>query len=87
MLSVEQAISGILKKVEKCPQITIAKQLYMVPRSLRGRSNKARKVARIGTASNWKTRMRGFNLNTMSSRSIVDKPFPPGDLHINFLGV
>ncbi len=53
MLSVEQAISGILGRVDDSiicgahPQITTAKQLNSVPRSLGGRTIKSRKVARI----------------------------------------
>jgi hypothetical protein len=58
------------------PQTTTVKQLNRVPRSLGGRSNKARKIARIGTACRRKTRMGGFNLDTKNSRNII-----PGIVH------
>ncbi len=96
MLSVEQAISEIFGKIDD--SIICGAHLEMftdhnhqatrqVPRALRGRSKKARMVARNGTACRWKIRMRGFDLDTMYSRNIMSIPFPPGNLHKNFLGL
>ncbi len=59
-------------------------QLDEVPKSLGGRSRKAKKVARNGSLEN---RVGRNQFGHKSSRSLETKAFtPPGNLHQKFLG-
>ena len=61
-------------------------QLDEFPRSLGGRSRKAKKVARNGTTKSWENRVGRNQFGHKSSRSLETKAFTPGNLHQKFLG-
>ncbi len=73
--------------LEKYLQDKIFKQLDEVPWSLVCRSRKSKKVARSGTTTSWENRVGRNQFGHKSSRSLEAKPFPPGNLHQNFLGL
>ncbi len=60
--------------LQKHPQDIIFKQLDEVPRSLGGRSRKAKKVARSGTTTSWENRVGRNQFGHKSSRSLETKP-------------
>ncbi len=62
-------------------------QLDEIPRSLGGRSRKAKKVARNGTTKSWENQVGRNQYGLRSSRSLETKPFTPGNLQKNFLGL
>ncbi len=70
----------------KATTVQNLQQLNEVPRSLGGRSRKAKKVARSGTATSWENRVRRNQFGHKISRTFESKPFTPGNLHQNFLG-
>jgi hypothetical protein len=61
-------------------------QLDELPRSLEGRSRKAKKVARNGTTKSWENRVGSNQFRHRSSRSLETKAFTSGNLHQKFLG-
>ena len=70
----------------KAPTGQNLQQLDEVPRSLGGRSRKAKKVARNGTTKSWENRVGRNQFGHKSSRSLETKAFTPGNLHQKFLG-
>ncbi len=97
LLSIEQAISGMWGKVKihwprgtprKVPTGQNFQQLDEVPRSLGGRSRKAKKEG--SKKWNYKKLENRFGRNQFghkSSRNLETKAFTPGNLHQKFWGL